>query len=76
MLYQDGKLCPEFPKKPKEEKPLRSGKTPVGKERRKCIMQLRKEGRTLEEIADILECDVTTVKRNLRKLEEDKNGKL
>ena len=39
-------------------------------------MQLRKEGRTLEEIADILECDVTTVKRNIRKLEKDKNGKL
>lgn len=55
---------------------MRSGKTPVGKERRKRIMQLRKEGRTLEEIADILECDVTTVKRNLRKLEEEKNGKL
>ena len=75
MLYQYGKLYPEFPKKPKEEKPLRSGKTPVGKERGKRIMQLRKEGRTLEEIADILECDVTTVKRNLRKLEEEKNGK-
>lgn len=54
---------------------MRGGKTPVGKERGKRIMQLRTEGRTLEEIADILECDVTTVKRNLRKLEEEKNGK-